>query len=69
MKTVQGSELKVGDTIEVWWTPRRDTITALRPYMGLLEYLWPGGARIAEFALLKSGMTVGPDEDFKVLNR
>lgn len=58
MTHIRGSNLKAGDTIEVWWSPKRDLITALRPYKGPLEHLFPAGARIAEFAILKSGMTI-----------
>lgn len=57
-ETVRGSELRVGNTIEVWWAPRRDTIVEFRPYRGPLEHLFPAGARIAIFALLKTGMTI-----------
>lgn len=32
--TKRGADLKVFDTIEVWWSPNRDTITELRPYNG-----------------------------------
>ena len=63
---VQGKDLKVGDTIEVWWTPKRDTITALRPYTGPLERL--AGARLADFALNTTGMTIEANDDFVVLN-
>ena len=58
MERVYGRELKVGDTIEVWWHPHRDTIVSLRPYEGSLLKLWTDGAQIAEFALLKTGMTI-----------
>ena len=52
-------DLKVGDVIEVWWQPNRDVITGIVPYAGPLAYLWPEGAVIFHFALLKSGMTAG----------
>jgi hypothetical protein len=58
MKRVKGSALKVGDTIEVWWAPNRDTITGLRKYDGPLAHLFPDGAKLADFALLKTGMTI-----------
>lgn len=64
---VEGKDLKVGDTIEVWWTPNRDTITALRPYTGPLECL--AGAQLADFALNRTGMTIEATHDFNVLNR
>ena len=66
---VSGTELKVGDTIETWWKPNRDTITSLRPYHGPLNYLWDGKAQIATFALLKTGMTIEPQGRYVVVNR
>ncbi len=65
--TVEGKDLRVGDTIEVWWSPKRDTITALRPYTGPLECL--AGAQLAEFALYRAGMTIEANHDFVVVNR
>lgn len=67
MTRVLGSELQVGDTIEVWWQPHRDTITELRRYDGPLAYLFPKGAKIATFALLKGGMTIENDEYFELI--
>lgn len=55
---VLGNALKIGDTIEVWWQPGRDTILSLQPYTGPLAYLFTHGAQLASFALLSSGMTV-----------
>jgi len=66
---LQGSELKVGDTIEVWWAPRRDTITELKPYNGPLAYLFKGGAQLATFALHKSGMTIDNADSYDVIAR
>ena len=66
---VTGADLRVGDTIEVWWRPRRDTITELREYTGRLRHLWKRGARLASFGICKSGMTCGNDEDFKRIVR
>lgn len=54
---VFGSELQVGDTIEVWWQPNRDTILSLEPYTGSLAYLFKKGAQIASFAI-GPGMTI-----------
>jgi hypothetical protein len=64
-----GKNLRVGDTIEIWWRPGRDTITRLTPYTGPLRNLWDchGGARLAEFALSKTGMTIDPQSEFNVL--
>ena len=59
--------VRVGDTVKVWWAPRRDTVTAFEPYDGKLAHFWPAGVRIARFAILTGGMTVGNDEDVSVL--
>ena len=62
---VLGSELKAGDTIEVWWQPNRDTIVWIKPYTGRLAHLWsPQGVFIAEFALLGSTMTISSTDSF-----
>ena len=61
---VLGSELRAGDTIEVWWAPQRDMIIELRPYAGPLAHLFPKGAQIASFALLKSGLTIDNEDVF-----
>ena len=66
--SIPGDRLRVGMTIEVWWNPHQDTITALEPYVGPLAYLWPDGARIAQFALLKTGMTIDHNEAYRVLS-
>lgn len=60
MEVVNGSDLKVGDTIVVWsgYTRNRDTITGVRPYKGPLEYLWPEGTILVSFVANTSGMTV-----------
>lgn len=64
-----GKDLKVGDTIVVWWANGRDTITALRPYRGRLESLWKehGGAQLADFAINTVGMTIEPQIVYEVL--
>ncbi len=64
-KTTQ--ELKVGDTIEVWWKPGRDTIIGLRPYRGPLGNVIGSGSRLAEFALNKTGMTCCEGDVFTVI--
>jgi hypothetical protein len=64
MPWISGKELQIGDTIEVWWTPGRDTVTTLRPYSGPLANLFPDGAQIAGFALLGTGMTIDNAERF-----
>jgi hypothetical protein len=67
MRYKQGSELEVGDTISVWWKGRRDTITHLTPYTGPLSGLFPSGARIAEFALLRVGMTIDNEDRYEII--
>src|SRR5713226_6030876 len=71
-KHTRGKQLRIGDTIEVWWGNGRDTLTALRPYNGPLSHLWNryvGGARLADFAISKVGMTIEPQVMFNVLHR
>ena len=53
-----GDQLKPGDIIHVWWKPGRDQIVSLRPYTGPFECQCLIGARVAEFALNKTGMTI-----------
>lgn len=65
-----GKDLRVGDTIAVWWSPRRDTIVALRPYHGPLAHIFPHGAQIATFAILPSGdMTIDNGDVYEVIAR
>jgi len=68
---VLGRDLRVGDTIEVWWQPGRDTITSLYPYKGPLFFHWQyeGGARVAKFGINKTGMTIEPQVWFTVVAR
>jgi hypothetical protein len=62
-RRVAAGTLKPGDTIEVWWAPRRAIIDRIEPYTGKLqEEVWPKGASILHF-LDGKGMTVGHDED------
>lgn len=68
MRRVSGSELRVGQTIAVWWKPQRDTITGLTPYVGPLAYLFPSGAQLAEFALYKVGMTIDNADIYEVIS-
>ena len=68
-KFVLGTKLRIGDTIAVWWKPGRDTITALRLYTGAHYDLWDGKARIADFALNKTGMTIEPRSRYEVIAR
>jgi len=64
---IDGKDLKIGDTIKVWWSPKRDTILSLEPYEGPLECL--DGARVAHFAILETGMTIPADESYELINR
>jgi len=68
---IDGNDLRIGDTIEVWWAPNRDTIIGLAPYKGPLEHLWSkyGGAAIGRFALMKGGMTIEPQIRYLVFSR
>jgi len=66
IKTINAHDVKVGDILEVWWKPRRDTVIGIKPYEGLLECMKDGW--IFEFALLPSKyMTVSPDDNFTLL--
>ena len=65
---VFGSELKPGDTIEVWWAPNRDQITDLKPYTGVYRDGILKGAQLASFALNKTGMTIEAGALFTRLN-
>jgi len=64
--TTQGRDLKTGDTIEVWWAPKRDTITRIEKYQGSYQDHadWQG-VRIAYFAILQGGMTIFPHDLFE----
>jgi len=66
-QTVTDEELRVGDTIEVWWSsvqiqmggkPNQDIITRIEPYTGPLACF--KGGHIAYFAYLCCGMTLEP---------
>lgn len=60
-------ELKAGDTIEVWWAPKRDTIIKIEPYVGPLKVA--KDAVIAYFGIMIGGMTMFPGEEYEVVNR
>jgi hypothetical protein len=75
-KRVFGNELKVGDTIKVWWSsaqnmrggkPNEDVITGLRPYTGRIGHLFPKGAQIASFMYLHVGMTIDNGDLYTVI--
>lgn len=59
------NELKVGDTITVWWNPGRDTITELKPHIDPLTGISMG--YIASFALCPAGMAIEPGLDYEVI--
>lgn len=66
----QGADLRVGDTIEVWWKDKRDTIRQLMPYNPPAACgLPPGKWQTAYFAINGIGMTIGPDTTYTVLHR
>lgn len=65
---VKGKDLKVGQTIEVWWNNGRDTITKLEPYKGCMKKLWKDGAAIASFSYNPVGMTIDLGKTYKVFN-
>lgn len=83
METVvkSGNELKIGDSIEVWWcredsgqtrNPNNgnpiDEITAFVPYQGPLNRTYFNrGARIATFKYCRVGMTIPNDEVYVVI--
>ena len=66
MKQKLGKELKKGDIIEFWFG--RDRTISLSPYTGPLSYLWDkdGGAKLAELALNKVGITIEPNMVYDV---
>lgn len=68
MKTVNGKDLQIGDTVKVWWKPTTDTITGIRPYQGryVKEEKWRG-AMFLKFAWLNGEMTCFPYDTFEVV--
>lgn len=63
---VKAEDLCVGDTIEVWWKPGKDTITAISPYDGNLSDIMCG---VATFALSEVGMSLEIGSYFEVVGR
>lgn len=59
----------MGDVIEVWWAPNRDTVTRIYPYKGPLEYLWPKGAVIVETTFCRHGYTADVTDFEDVVTR
>lgn len=66
-KLTFGRDLRVGDTIDVWWGTHRDTVISLRTIDSPLAAL--AGARIAEFAVNQRGMTIPADTLYEVFHR
>jgi hypothetical protein len=69
---VKGQDLRVGDTIDIWWPPGKATIIELELYEGPLYCLLKGNAagepRIAKFAVSKVGMTIPPGTIYEVVS-
>ena len=62
----RGRNLKIGDIVEFWFG--RDTITNLKEYIGPLSYLWePPGAKLADLAISKVGITIEPQMIYKIV--
>lgn len=61
-----GKDLKAGDTIKVWWYPGQDTIVKIKPYDGPLNHLFPEGAQLTKFLILKGGMTIDNSETYEL---
>ncbi|WP_293857385.1 hypothetical protein [uncultured Alsobacter sp.] len=53
-----GAQLRVGDTLSVFWSPGRDRIVASRPYTGPLASIYPAGVDVVTFA---SGVSMAVD--------
>lgn len=68
MKLKTTAQLKIGDTIKIWWRPGRDTITELKPYTGSLLETLGEGTKIANFALNTTGMTLEAGARYEVVN-
>ena len=65
-----GSELRIGDTIKVWWTPGRDTIVEFHPASAETNAIFlPEGARVAIFAINAAGMTIPNEQMHEVICR
>ena len=62
----RAEDLRVGDTIEVWWKPGQDTITSIKPYVGNLSGIMCG---VATFALSEIGMSLESGSFHEVMGR
>ena len=68
-----GKDLKVGDTIKVWWAPvlngpTQDTIVSFKEGNGRMNYIWTEGYKYASFQENKVGLTIPNDEWFEVID-
>lgn len=60
---IEAVNVRIGDVLEVWWSPRRDTVTDINPYRGPLACMQ--GGWVFSFALLPSkDMTVDSEDTF-----
>lgn len=72
-----GKNLKVGDTIKVWWSSyvgqrkgATDTITKIIPYTGPIQYIFNKGARLAWFQFnAVVGMTIENDAYYEIIDK
>ncbi len=62
LKKKLGKELVVGDVLDVWWRKGGDQITNINPYVGKYSET----ARVAEFAVNQTGMTIFNDDVYRV---
>lgn len=62
---IKGTELKVGDIIEVWWKPGHEQIITLEPYTGPFDFV----CSTAKFGIFPLGMSITRDESYEVINR
>ena len=69
MTKTRGIDLKVGDTVEVWWLPGGDQIIHLSDYIGPLNHLFPMGAKTACFMFGANGMTIDNSAFYNVKSR
>lgn len=61
------ADIKIGDTLDVWWGNGRDTITDLKPYNGPLVRVLGEGTKLASFALFSTGMTLAGNGSYRRL--
>jgi hypothetical protein len=60
-----GRELKIGDVINTWAGKKR--IVGFKDYTGPLAYLWPEGARLADFDI-GVGMTIANNDRIEIVS-